>query len=173
MPSGRDSFRRNRVAPCIKDSIPPLASQTRQKWPPREPKSARKSPRSSPRLEIAARIATFRGAVISCSPQMAEPKNLTPIADPNSPSSLQQPPFSRFLSRAIVFSLILYCVAGALLAVVGAANLTRTPGNLTGSEAVNPFIGNLALQYRPPLSLAVGFTLYTATFRPAFLRRER
>lgn len=50
---------------------------------------------------------------------------------------------AKTLTRLSFYSLLLYCIVGSLLTVVGAARAIPSSGDLTGGEAVNPFLGNL------------------------------
>jgi len=51
---------------------------------------------------------------------------------------------AKMLTRISFYSLLLYCLVGSLLTVVGAARVIPSSGDLTGGEAVNPFLGTLA-----------------------------
>lgn len=51
---------------------------------------------------------------------------------------------TKMLTRLTLCSLLLYCIGGSLLTVVGAAAVIPVRGDLTGGEAVNPFLATLA-----------------------------
>ena len=49
------------------------------------------------------------------------------------------------LNRLASYSLLLFCLIGALLTVIGAAKIIPSRGETTGTESVNPYVSILAV----------------------------
>ena len=52
----------------------------------------------------------------------------------------------KLLTRLALYSLLLYCIVGSLLCIVGSSKIISFHGDLTGGESVNPFVSILAVR---------------------------